>query len=1233
MSLVIGEADLIIKPVSDQFAAQVQSLLSKTQAQFAKNKLPIAFDEGKALKDATLLGDKIAESLAGSLKKFALLSGLGLGIGKVFSTVKGAVIDFNSQLENSRIAFETMTGSAAKANKLIEDFKVLARTTPFEFKDVLAGAQSLIAYQFPLDKLKGTFLAIGDAVAGLGGGDPYKMQLIIRALGQIQAKGRVAGEELLQLQEQGISATRYLAEGFGVTTAELSKMQQKGLVPAGAAIDFIISGLQKDFGGLMEKQSKNLITSFSNFRDGLTQVLSTIGKPIYDVFKNIVFNASNFVAQLSVAFNEGGFTGEGGVFEFLVGKAPESARATITSILNSLSSITESAKKLLPALVSVGGEFAKLGGGAVVGGFRALLAVVAPLLETVANNITVFKDFVRVLLALYVVQKLTAMMNAFSTSMRSGAIADNVSGISKRVAGLGVVAGQATAKMKMLNEIARSAGTQTIAGTAAVPQGALFGGSGEGITSSLTKVEKLKEGFRSLGVTARASAGAIGAALAVVSSQTGGVVDNLAGIGAGAATGFAVAGPWGAAIGAGFGFLQGYLNDAAERTAKLKEAAKEVSEEYKKIISVEVEARNKASANPLAQQANLESIKTATQSDIDDYNKLIAERDKLADEARKKQQEQLAATPGRRGFVADAGDVIIKQFESQVNVARAKFDTAQTLQTEASKELARTIDASKKVIVDAYSEASPEIQSALQKFLLSAQPSLDDLNPTLTGLAKSLNTIPGIKIGNKALGVGQADPELIFKAVAASQKLQEQFKELTGQEFEASAGIDVFSAALAKISPKEVVAVSSSLDDLLKSVTTLATKGEAFGKAWSEGFGKVFSSQEAYTSAIGALNKLNDTIATSDSSVTDLRSVLEGSTDAWLNYVQAALSIGKDANEIDAVYQQWIDQIMATGVQAGYSKDQLKLLYDQVLGLKNTTIEIKVKLDKAQEAFDQLQKLQELGTLGDPELLKQRRAELSILKGEFEKAVKGAQGADQGAIRAGVDANAAKKREDAQKAIEKAQKEAADAAQRAGEAAQKAAEEAQKASQRMADALKGLQQSFADTAKSIVNKAQEFIGSATSKLQLNPGVNVSRLLKNTDFRTSAIKEFTSGRDELKKRGLSDSALQSLGITGPESVKQIRKLLAADPAQLGKLSSSLNSQRDSAIQAAAKTEGELIAKAVSDALERYFSATDRRPGDLTALRDQIVFQVSSNASNPEAVASAIIAQVEGQLQRA
>lgn len=122
-----------------------------------------------------------------------------------------------------------MDAAGGKAKELQGWIQKLAIQSPFKQSDVAQSFRQAMAYGFTADEAKRLTQATIDFASG-SGASADSMNTIALALGQIKAKGHVAGQEVLQLVNAGLPVTQILAKGFGVTTGQLQKMIEKGLV-------------------------------------------------------------------------------------------------------------------------------------------------------------------------------------------------------------------------------------------------------------------------------------------------------------------------------------------------------------------------------------------------------------------------------------------------------------------------------------------------------------------------------------------------------------------------------------------------------------------------------------------------------------------------------------------------------------------------------------------------------------------------------------------------------------------------------------------------------------------------------------------------------------------------------------------------------------------------------------------------------------------------------------------
>ena len=207
-------------------------------------------------------GAGIAAGITASITSMALPA-----IGKVLS----AGFDRYSTIESATKSLGIVLGDTTSAAQMMDDVLSVVSGTPYKLDNFAQGAVNLSAFGVEAEKIPGLLESIGDAAALRGPGDAQAYaDRMIEAFGKMSAKGKVTMEELNMVMEAGIPAMDMLAEHFGVTTAEMSSMIEKGAVDATTAIDVLKTGIDDFAGGAAEElgdtlQGKimNLQTAFS----------------------------------------------------------------------------------------------------------------------------------------------------------------------------------------------------------------------------------------------------------------------------------------------------------------------------------------------------------------------------------------------------------------------------------------------------------------------------------------------------------------------------------------------------------------------------------------------------------------------------------------------------------------------------------------------------------------------------------------------------------------------------------------------------------------------------------------------------------------------------------------------------------------------------------------------------------------------------------------------------------
>ncbi len=192
------------------------------------------------------------------------LQGVLLGVGGTWAgIIKPMQIAGN--FEQTQIAFDTMLHSSKKANDFLSQAQNMANNTPFEFPQLADASKKMLAFGWDVKSILPDLTTIGNTASGLGLGAEGINEITL-ALGQMKAKGRVQGDEMLQLTEAGVPATKILQEQLGLTADQVANIGNQGL-SADKAIKALLTGMDKRFGGMMQNQAKTALGLVSTLKD------------------------------------------------------------------------------------------------------------------------------------------------------------------------------------------------------------------------------------------------------------------------------------------------------------------------------------------------------------------------------------------------------------------------------------------------------------------------------------------------------------------------------------------------------------------------------------------------------------------------------------------------------------------------------------------------------------------------------------------------------------------------------------------------------------------------------------------------------------------------------------------------------------------------------------------------------------------------------------------------------
>jgi tape measure domain-containing protein len=344
------------------------------------------------------------------------------GLQSAIEGTVGAGLKWNMMLETAGAKWETLLGSQQAAQQQLAWMADFAAKTPFEFEDLDRAAGRAKAFGFEIGYVNGTLLpALGNAAAATGTGSEGIDRLTV-ALGQMQAKTKVSAEEMMQLTEMGIPAWKLLAENMGMTIPQLMDLSSKGLIPAGKAIPALVAGMEKSFGGAMQRQAQTMTGKLSTMKDNAKQLLGDAFKPAFDYLSKTALPIGiSMLDKMAQGMKDGGLKG---AFLSLFDGATRDAIANIWEGIKVLGeSLWTVGKDVAPAAkAALGGLIAVLG--ATFGWIADHGDVVKATLWGIVGAFMAYKTISTVIWAVGAAQKaLTAATAAYEGVSKMAAVA------------------------------------------------------------------------------------------------------------------------------------------------------------------------------------------------------------------------------------------------------------------------------------------------------------------------------------------------------------------------------------------------------------------------------------------------------------------------------------------------------------------------------------------------------------------------------------------------------------------------------------------------------------------------------------------------------------------------------------------------------------------------------------------------------------------------------------------
>lgn len=276
-----------------------------------------------------------------------------------------------AQFERYEIMLTRLQGSEEKGKAAMSWIQDLAVSTPYAVNELTESFVKLKA--LGIDPMDGSMQAVIDQAAILGG-TAETIDGIALALGQAWTKGKLQGEEAMQLLERGVPVWDYLVKaskeighnnGIGYTAEQLQEMASNGKLGRSA-----IASLIQEMGRQTNGSAKAMMNSWNG-------MISNMGDH-WSMFQKDVMDSGAFDAlkeQLKSVLDELDEMKQDGRYSSLVDDVGEGLVTSFESAAKAATTLKNAGAELIPILKIVGTGASSLAD--AVGGYDNLAKALA----------------------------------------------------------------------------------------------------------------------------------------------------------------------------------------------------------------------------------------------------------------------------------------------------------------------------------------------------------------------------------------------------------------------------------------------------------------------------------------------------------------------------------------------------------------------------------------------------------------------------------------------------------------------------------------------------------------------------------------------------------------------------------------------------------------------------------------------------------------------------------------
>ena len=308
----LANAWVNIIPNTSKIAPQIKSAFGEVEPVVQKKGHGIGTGLSSAIGKTLKVGAVSAGAAAGGLLAGAMAKG--------FSRL--------SSIENAEAKLKGLGNSAEQVSGIMDNALGAVKGTAFGMGEAATVASQIVASGIkPGQELERVLKTVGDTAAITGD----SMEGMGMIFGSVAARGKLMGDDLMQLRSRGLPVMDILAESLGKTTEEVEKMATNGEI----SFEIFEKAMREKMGGAALEMGTTVQGALSNVGASMGRFGEAVLKPVYDASPKML-------------------TAFGGVFDKMtdaIGPSMERIGTLLTPALESLAGIIDS--DIAPAMADL----------------------------------------------------------------------------------------------------------------------------------------------------------------------------------------------------------------------------------------------------------------------------------------------------------------------------------------------------------------------------------------------------------------------------------------------------------------------------------------------------------------------------------------------------------------------------------------------------------------------------------------------------------------------------------------------------------------------------------------------------------------------------------------------------------------------------------------------------------------------------------------------------------------